>query len=90
MIGGWGFIASSLLLMLECQHAWYAPQTGWKTLGWHIGLWNLVGGCGFMICGAMGYPASGGLGGEYWAERSGWSTFWGEFSGTRALSGLTD
>lgn len=62
--------------MIETQRAWYAPQTAWKTLGWHIGLWNFVGGCGFMICGAMGYAATGGS--EHWAEQSGWSTFWGE------------
>lgn len=39
-----------------------------------VGLWNLVGAVGFMICGAFGYSPL-----ERWVTQSGLSTFWGEF-----------
>jgi hypothetical protein len=47
VIGGSGFIASGLLFMLETQPKWYIPAP--KTLGWHIGLWNLIGAVGFTV-----------------------------------------
>lgn len=37
-----------LLFMLETQEKWYTPSFG--TLGWHIGLWNLIGAFGFTVC----------------------------------------
>ncbi|EIN04636.1 hypothetical protein PUNSTDRAFT_146307 [Punctularia strigosozonata HHB-11173 SS5] len=55
VIGGWGFIVASSLLMLETQKAWWRPAL--KSLGWHIGLWNLIGAVGFMLCGALGYAS---------------------------------
>jgi len=39
--------------MLETQKKWYLPAP--KILGWHIGLWNLVGAIGFTLCGALGF-----------------------------------
>lgn len=56
VVGGSGFIISSTLFMLETQERWYLPAP--KVLGWHIGLWNLVGGIGFCLCGALGFGAS--------------------------------
>ena len=53
VVGGTGFIVSSVLFMLECQRRWYLPAPG--VLGWHIGLWNLVGALGFTLCGALGF-----------------------------------
>jgi hypothetical protein len=53
VVGGSGFIISSMLFMLETQPKWYIPSL--NTLGWHIGLWNLVGGVGFTLCGALGF-----------------------------------
>ncbi|KAF4342060.1 integral membrane protein [Fusarium beomiforme] len=53
VIGGTGFIVSSLLFMLEVQPRWYIPAPG--VLGWHIGLWNLIGAIGFTLCGALGF-----------------------------------
>lgn len=35
VIGGSGFIISSILFMLETQRKWYLPAP--KVLGWHIG-----------------------------------------------------
>ncbi|KAG7428861.1 hypothetical protein Forpi1262_v009478 [Fusarium oxysporum f. sp. raphani] len=53
VIGGTGFIVSSTLFMLEVQSCWYIPAPG--VLGWHIGLWNLIGAIGFTLCGALGF-----------------------------------
>lgn len=53
VVGGTGFIISSCLIMLEVQDRWYAPNL--RSLGWHIGFWNLVGAIGFTLCGALGY-----------------------------------
>lgn len=41
--------------MLETQRKWYLPAPA--VLGWHIGLWNLVGALGFTLCGALGFAA---------------------------------
>ncbi|KXS11383.1 hypothetical protein M427DRAFT_47239 [Gonapodya prolifera JEL478] len=73
VVGGTGFIISSLLLMLEVQKHWYIPNV--SDLGWHVGFWNLVGGIGFTVCGAMGYSTE-----QYWIEQSGWATFWGSWA----------
>ncbi|KAI8669344.1 hypothetical protein NCS57_00749200 [Fusarium keratoplasticum] len=53
VVGGTGFIVSSTLFMLEVQPRWYIPAPG--VLGWHIGLWNLIGAIGFTLCGALGF-----------------------------------
>ncbi|CAI6099552.1 unnamed protein product [Clonostachys chloroleuca] len=53
VIGGTGFIVSSMLFMLEVQSCWYIPAPG--VLGWYIGLWNLIGAIGFTLCGALGF-----------------------------------
>ncbi|TDL19984.1 hypothetical protein BD410DRAFT_726472 [Rickenella mellea] len=73
VIGGTGFIISSLLLMLETQTAWYKPN--FQSLGYHIGFWNLVGGTGFMLCGALGYSMD-----TRAVYQSGLSTFWGSWA----------
>ena len=39
-----------------------------------VSFWNLVGGIGFTLCGAMGYNQD-----EKWVNNSAISTFWGEF-----------
>jgi len=73
VIGGSGFIISSILYMLESQKRWYVPALG--ELGWHVGFWNFVGGVGFTICGAFGYSTA------HWAQyQSTLSTFWGGFA----------
>jgi len=41
VIGGSGFIVSGILFMVETQQKWYLPAP--KVLGWHIGVWNLIG-----------------------------------------------
>ncbi|KAK8880157.1 integral membrane protein [Apiospora arundinis] len=64
VVGGTGFIVSGCLFMLEVQPNWYTPAP--RMLGWHIGLWNLVGALGFTCCGALGFAvAEKGEGVEY-------------------------
>jgi hypothetical protein len=41
VLGGTGFIISGTLFTLETQKKWYIPA--FKVLGWHIGIWNLIG-----------------------------------------------
>jgi hypothetical protein len=73
VVGGAGFIISGTLYLLETQKNWYTPS--FEVLGWHIAFWNLIGGIGFTLCGALGmaYRSSGA---EYQASLS---TFWGSF-----------
>lgn len=52
IVGGCGFIISGALFMLETQKKWYIPAL--DTLGWHIGLYNFIGGVGFMLCPCFG------------------------------------
>ncbi|KAH8596403.1 hypothetical protein B0O99DRAFT_620341 [Bisporella sp. PMI_857] len=73
VIGGTGFIISGTLFMLETQKKWYLPA--WEVLGWHIGAWNLVGGIGFTLCGALGF-ASANSGAVYQGSLA---TFWGSW-----------
>ncbi|KAK9358954.1 hypothetical protein V1504DRAFT_441740 [Lipomyces starkeyi] len=69
IVGGTGFIVSSALFMLETQQNWYTPAP--RSLGWHIGLWNLVGSLGFTV------RAYGSSGSQYQAALA---TFWGSWS----------
>ncbi|RPD56551.1 hypothetical protein L226DRAFT_480446 [Lentinus tigrinus ALCF2SS1-7] len=75
VIGGTGFIISSLLLMIEVQKKWWLPNL--RSMGWHIGFWNLVGAVGFTLCGALGYGSLASSGENY---QSVLSTFWGSWA----------
>ncbi|KAJ7255355.1 hypothetical protein C8J57DRAFT_1075803, partial [Mycena rebaudengoi] len=72
VIGGTGFIIASSIMMVETQKKWYLPAP--TSLGWHVGFWNLVGGVGFMLCGALGYALESSTKIAY---QSSCSTFWG-------------
>ncbi|ROV96767.1 hypothetical protein VMCG_07932 [Cytospora schulzeri] len=74
VVGGTGFIVSSLLFMLETQPNWYTPSL--TTLGWHIGFWNLIGAIGFTLCGALGFASSN----EVCETGLTWSTFIGSWA----------
>ncbi|OJD39922.1 uncharacterized protein BKCO1_2000167 [Diplodia corticola] len=73
LVGGLGFILSGALFMVETQVTWWKPAP--SVLGWHIGLWNLIGGVGFTLCPAFGYDTSSW--GQYQAACS---TFWGSWA----------
>lgn len=60
--------------MLETQRRWYIPA--FRVLGWHIGAWNLIGGIGFTLSGAMGFAASN-SGAVYQGSLA---TFWGSWA----------
>ncbi|KAL3424606.1 integral membrane protein [Phlyctema vagabunda] len=75
VVGGTGFIISGVLFMIETQKKWYLPA--FTVLGWHIGAWNLIGGIGFTLCGALGFGASSDSGVEYQASLS---TFWASWA----------
>ncbi|ORX95473.1 hypothetical protein BCR34DRAFT_629017 [Clohesyomyces aquaticus] len=73
VLGGSGFIISGTLFMLETQTRWYKPA--FRTLGWWIGLWNLIGGIGFTLCPAFGYDRAS------WTQyQACLSTFWGSWA----------
>ncbi|KAJ5723036.1 hypothetical protein N7488_001071 [Penicillium malachiteum] len=74
MVGGVGFIISGLLFTLETQKKWYLPA--FNVLGWHIGVWNFIGGIGFTLCGALG-PGTSSSKVEYQATLA---TFWGSWA----------
>ncbi|KAH9918086.1 uncharacterized protein B0H18DRAFT_823524, partial [Fomitopsis serialis] len=74
VVGGTGFIVSSLLMMIECQRKWWSPNL--RAVGWHIGFWNLVGAVGFTLCGALGYAALASSKANY---QSVLATFWGSW-----------
>lgn len=61
--------------MLETQKRWYLPAP--TVLGWHIGLWNLIGAIGFTLCGALGFASSSSDACEIALT---WSTFIGSWA----------
>jgi len=75
VIGGTCFVIASILLMLEEQRTWWRPSL--SSLGWHVGLWNLVGAAGFTLCGALGYASLASTKVEY---QSVLATFWGSWA----------
>ncbi|RAK71913.1 uncharacterized protein BO72DRAFT_342785, partial [Aspergillus fijiensis CBS 313.89] len=70
VVGGVCFVVSGGLFTLETQERWDRPA--WRVLGWHIGVWNLVGGVGFTLCGVFGL-----VGMQYQACLA---TFWGSWA----------
>lgn len=72
IIGGIGFVVSGALFTLETQKYWWLPAPG--TLGWHVGVWNLIGGVGFLMCPILGLYAGHSHKAAYQANCS---TFWG-------------
>ncbi|KAJ5601868.1 hypothetical protein N7510_011402 [Penicillium lagena] len=53
LVGGVFFVISSLLYVLETQPTWYTPAP--HLLGWHIGVWNLIGSVGWTLAASFGY-----------------------------------
>ncbi|PYH47520.1 uncharacterized protein BP01DRAFT_268286, partial [Aspergillus saccharolyticus JOP 1030-1] len=70
VVGGVCFVVSGGLFTLETQERWFRPA--WGTLGWHVGVWNLVGGVGFTLCGVFGLAGM-----QYQACLA---TFWGSWA----------
>jgi hypothetical protein len=53
LIGGIFFVVASAGYMLETQTKWWKPAFG--VIGWHIGLWNVIGSVGWTLSAAFGY-----------------------------------
>ena len=53
LVGGILFIISSALYLLETQPNWYTPAP--HLLGWHIGVWNMIGSVGWTLAASFGY-----------------------------------
>ena len=68
-----GFVVASVLSMMETQPYWYAPAPA--VLGWHIGLFKLVGSIGFTISSAFGFVS-----GQWAAYQSALASFWGSWA----------
>ncbi|KAI9818662.1 MAG: hypothetical protein M1826_001343 [Phylliscum demangeonii] len=75
VVGGMGFVVSGVLFLLETQPVWYRPA--WRVLGWHIAWWNLVGGVGFTLSGALGYCS---FSSSRCLYQSSLATFWGSWA----------
>jgi len=60
LVGGLLFVFSSALYMLETQEHWYKPAP--RVLGWHIGLWNMIGSVGWTYAASLGYCE------QHWCE----------------------
>ncbi|KAF8318162.1 hypothetical protein DL93DRAFT_2076157 [Clavulina sp. PMI_390] len=75
VIGGSGFIIASALLMLEEQKAWW--KLNLTSVGWQVGLWNLIGAAGFTLCAAFGY---GSVAHTWMDYQSVLCTFWGSWA----------
>ncbi|OXG28955.1 hypothetical protein C361_00609 [Cryptococcus neoformans Tu259-1] len=73
VVGGSGFIVSSVVLMIEVQKHWWLPNI--TDIGWWVAFWNLIGATGFTLCGALGYSSASGL--EYESDLA---TFWGSWA----------
>ncbi|KAI0696618.1 hypothetical protein BC835DRAFT_1414167 [Cytidiella melzeri] len=75
VIGGAGFIVASVLLMLEEQKKWWRIEP--LRIGWQVGVWNLIGAIGFMLCGGLGYGSTASTKVNY---QSVMCTFWGSWA----------
>lgn len=53
LVGGILFVVASALYMLETQTKWWKPA--WGVIGWHIGLWNMIGSVGWTLSASFGY-----------------------------------
>lgn len=69
LVGGVLFVISSLLYVLETQSTWYTPAP--HLLGWHIGIWNLVGSVGWTLGASFGYCTA-----SWCAYQGGLTLFW--------------
>ena len=57
LVGGILFVISSVLYVLETQESWWKPAP--RVIGWHIGVWNLIGSVGWTLSASLGYCSAG-------------------------------
>jgi hypothetical protein len=76
IVGCIGFIAASLLFMLETQPKWHVPAP--SVLGWHVGFLKLIGCIGFLLSGVFGSLGQHGI--QFAEKQSSISSFWGSWT----------
>ncbi|KAH8175782.1 Endo-polygalacturonase PG1 [Sarocladium implicatum] len=81
LVGAVFFVFSSALYILETQAKWYLPAP--QLLGWHIGVWNMVGSVGWTLAAAFGYCA------EAKGRDGGWCAYQSQLSLVWASVGFT-
>ncbi|KWU41518.1 hypothetical protein RHOSPDRAFT_27580 [Rhodotorula sp. JG-1b] len=69
-----------LVFALETQTRWYKPNL--VSIGWWIGIWNVIGGFGFWFCGIFGVWRQTDISNPEHYQRWGtaFSTFWGSWA----------
>ncbi|KAK5092042.1 hypothetical protein LTR70_007909 [Exophiala xenobiotica] len=60
LVGSILFVFSGVLLLLETQEKWYKPAP--HVIGWHAGVWNLIGAVGWILSASFGYCSA------HWCE----------------------
>ncbi|KAK5188847.1 hypothetical protein LTR47_011666 [Exophiala xenobiotica] len=53
LVGSVLFLFSGILLLLEPREKWYKPAP--HVIGWHAGVWNLIGAVGWILSASFGY-----------------------------------
>ncbi|GAA5863349.1 hypothetical protein JCM8547_006955 [Rhodosporidiobolus lusitaniae] len=80
VLGAPCFIIAGLIFMVEVQRRWYIPNL--KSIGWHIGIWNVIGGWGFLFSAIFGIWRQTSIADpsmyQYWGTA--FSTFWGSWA----------
>ena len=72
LVGGVIFIVSAILYLLEVQKNWYTPNP--RVIGWHAGVWNLIGAVGWTLSASLGYCSK-----SWCAYQSDLSLIWASF-----------
>ncbi|GAA5978628.1 hypothetical protein JCM11641_002794 [Rhodosporidiobolus odoratus] len=80
ILGSPCFIIAGAIFAIEVQERWYLPKL--MSLGWHIGIWNVIGGFGFLFSGIFGVWRQTSLAdpGKYQYWGTAFSTFWGSWA----------
>ncbi|GAA5992988.1 hypothetical protein JCM10908_000785 [Rhodotorula pacifica] len=80
IVGSPCFIIAGLIFALETQTRWYKPNL--VSIGWWIGIWNMIGGFGFWFSGIFGVWRQTDISDPQHFQHYGtaFSTFWGAWA----------
>ncbi|BGP19794.1 hypothetical protein JCM10213_003103 [Rhodosporidiobolus nylandii] len=80
VVGSPCFVFAGLVFAIEVQKRWYIPKL--TSIGWHVGIWNVIGGFGFWFSGIFGIFRQTSISDpnayQYWGTA--FSTFWGSWA----------
>jgi len=75
LVGSVFFVFSGVILLLETQEKWWKPAP--HVIGWHAGVWNLIGAVGWTLSASLGYCSA------HWCEyQSDLSLLWASIAYT--------